>query len=94
MTGKISLNTQVISNKKVVSCDLEGETAMLNMEDGVYYGLNNVGASVWNHIQKVRSVQEVVDKILEEYEVKPDQCQEDIVQLLEELLEKGLIKIK
>lgn len=91
---KISLDAQVVSNKSVVSCDLDGEAAMLNMDDGVYYGLNTVGASVWNHIQEPISVQEVVELILEEYDVEQDRCQADVVKLLEELLEKGLIEKK
>ncbi|MGF7119200.1 lasso peptide biosynthesis PqqD family chaperone [Methanobacterium oryzae] len=91
---KLQLESIITTNKNVVSCDLEGEVAMLNMDDGVYYGLNPVGATVWNLIQEPKSVKEVLDKLLEEYEVEEDQCKDDIFSLLNELLDNKLIVIQ
>ena len=56
-------------------CDLDGEVAMLNMDDGVYYGLNNAGATLWNLIQEPKTVKEILEKFLEEYEVEEDRMQ-------------------
>lgn len=91
---ELSIESIVTVNKNVVSCDLDGEAAMLNMDDGVYYGLNEVGATIWNLIQKPQRVNKILDKLLEEYEVEKDQCNDDLFVLLNELLNKGLIEIK
>ena len=44
MTPTISDRSIVVAAKDQVSCDLAGEAAILNMKNGVYYGLDPVGA--------------------------------------------------
>jgi hypothetical protein len=91
--GSISTNTKIVVTKDQVSCDLSGEAAILNLKSGVYFGLNTVGASIWKLIQEPRSVKEIQDAIQEEYDVKPDQCERDVMELLQELSTHGLIEI-
>jgi Coenzyme PQQ synthesis protein D (PqqD) len=89
----ISQSTRVTISPDVVSCDLAGEVAILNMKDGVYYGLDPVGATIWNLIQKPIVLEEVRDKILEEYDVEAEECQEDLLELIEKLVENGLVEV-
>jgi len=91
--GSISANAKVVVTKDQVSCDLSGEAAILNLKSGVYFGLNTVGASIWKLIQEPRSVKEIQDAIQEEYEVEPDQCERDVLELLRELSTHGLIEV-
>jgi len=60
----------------VVSCDLVEEAALLNLKDGVYYGLNPVGARIWNLLQKPITAGEILEVIIEEYDVEKDIAQE------------------
>ena len=83
---KILIDSTVIVADNVVSCDLDGEAAILNIKDGVYYSLDPVGAKIWNLIQKPMSLNDVVEMILDEYDVDKDQCKGDIFELIEELL--------
>jgi len=91
--GSISTNAKIVVTKDQVSCDLSGEAAILNLKTGVYFGLNTVGASIWKLIQEPRSVKEIQDTILEEYEVDPNQCARDVLELLQELSTHELIQI-
>ncbi len=84
----------VVVSQNQVSCDLSGESAILNLKAGVYYGLNEVGTTIWKLIQEPRRVGELRDAILEEYEVEPDRCEADILTLLQNLLDNGLIEVK
>ena len=79
--------------KDQVSCDLSGEAAILNLKSSVYFGLNTVGASIWKLIQEPKAVKEIRNAILEEYNVEPDRCEHDILELLQELSTQGLIEI-
>ncbi len=76
-----------------VSCELDGEAAILDLKQGVYYGLNPVGATVWSLIAEPRSVAEIKRALLDQYEVIPEQCERDLLELLAELAEHGLIQI-
>lgn len=77
-----------------VSCELDGEAAILELKQGVYYGLNPVGATVWALISKPRTVAELKRAVLEQYDVTPEQCERDLLELLGELAERGLIRVE
>ena len=94
MKQQITASTTVTISGDQVSCDLGGESAILNMANGVYYGLNAVGARVWELIQEPKQVSEVRDVITAEYEVEPSQCEQDIVNLLSQMDEQGLIQVR
>lgn len=76
-----------------VSADLAGEVAILNSKTGIYYGLDPVGARIWALVQQGKTVEEMRDIMLEEYEVEPGQLEGDIVHLLADLEGKGLIEL-
>jgi hypothetical protein len=89
----IKATTTVVVSKDQVSCDLAGEAAILNVKNGVYYGLNPLGARIWNLIQKPRTLSELRDILLREYEVDVSHLESDLRSLLAELAEHDLIEI-
>ena len=89
----ISIDSEVVATRNQVSCDLQGEAAILNLENGVYYGLNPVGARIWELIQEPRNVADIRNTILEEYDVDEERCQDDLLQLLREMETHGLIEV-
>ncbi|MEN4018841.1 MAG: PqqD family protein [Methanobacterium sp.] len=91
---KLSGSSLVKITKEAVHCDVEDEVVILSMKDGVYYGLNPVGAFIWNQIQEPKRVNEIRDAILGEYEVDREACEKDLMQLLGELLDKKLIEVE
>jgi hypothetical protein len=91
--GTISESSTVVVTKDQVSCDLSGEAAILNLKSGVYFGLNTVAASIWKLIQEPKTVKEIREAILEEYNVEPKRCEQDILELLQELSIRELIQI-
>jgi len=93
---KLTLSEQsvVVVTKDQVSCDLDGEAAILHIKKGVYYGLDPVGAYVWKLLQQPQCVGELRNAVLQTYEVDSEQCQRDVVGLLENLLSEGLIEVR
>jgi hypothetical protein len=94
MERMFSGRSTVVAAKDQVSCDVAEEAVILDLEAGAYYGLNSVAARVWNLIQKPKTVHEILDTILEEYDVAPDRCERDLLALLRDLAAKELIKVK
>jgi hypothetical protein len=88
-----SQHSTIVVTKDQVSCDLSGEAAILNFKSGIYFGLNTVGASIWKLIQEPKTVKQIRESIVEEYDVEPDRCEHDILELLQELSNHGLIEI-
>ena len=77
-----------------LSADLPGEVVIVNLKNGVYYGLDGVGYMIWGLIQEHKTVQQIRDTILEEYEVEPERLERDLVALLQRLEDEGLIRVK
>ena len=94
MAGGISLKTIVVAGKDQVACALGEEAAILHMGSGVYYGLDPVGARVWNLVQQPRSVQEIRAALLDEYDVEPARCEADLLELLAKLRDEKLIEVR
>lgn len=92
-TIMISLNTHVKVSNDQVSCDLAGEAAILDLKNGVYYGLDPVGARIWELIQEPMEVSCVVSQLLDEYDVDREECSQDVTTLLCELLQRDLIEV-
>ena len=94
MNQNISANSVVVAAKDQVSCDLAGEAAILNVKSGLYYGLDPVGARIWNLVQEPRPVGEIQNAIAAEYDVEPERCALDLRDLLQKLLAEGLIEVR
>ena len=90
----ISKESTVVAIKDQLSADLKGEAVILNCANGVYYGLNDVGNTVWAFVQEPRKVAEIAAKVASEYEVAPDVCERDVIELLGQLTEAGLIEVR
>lgn len=90
----VSTGSIIIAAKDQVSTDLDGETVILNLESGTYYSLDPVGTRIWSLIQESKTVGEIRDTILEEYEVEPDRCEQDIIALIEQLVDTGLVEVR
>ena len=94
MIHKLSDLSVISVTKEAVHCDVEDEVVILGLKDGVYYGLNPVGAFIWSLIQKPKTVAEIRDAVLEEYDVEKEVCENDLMELLTELSDKGLVEIE
>jgi hypothetical protein len=85
-------STFVVSQEQI-SCDLNGESVILNLKNSSYYGLNSVGSFIWTFIQTPKTFAQIKEAVLSHYEVEPDVCERDLLELLDDLLENQLVKI-
>lgn len=88
-----SATSTVVAVKEQVSCDLNGETAILQLDRGMYYGLDPVGARVWTLIQEPRTVADLGRLLMQEYDVAEDRLQADLLALLQDLREHQLVTV-
>lgn len=94
MSEPLSVSSIVGATREHVSCSLGDEAAILNLNNSVYYGLNPVGARVWSLVQQPRSVGEIRDVLLGEYEVEAERCERDLLDLLNQMRQQGLIEVR
>ena len=94
MSSTVSARSTVVAAKDQVSSDLGGEVAILDLKAGEYYGLDELGARIWELIQEPRGVGEIRDVLVSEYDVQADRCERDVVTLLQSLVDEGLVEVE
>jgi hypothetical protein len=94
MKSTVSRSSTVVAAKNQVSSDLGGEVAILDLKAGMYYGLDEVGARIWELIQEPRAVREVHNMLLSQYDVERERCERDLLSLLQQLADEGLVEVR
>jgi hypothetical protein len=69
------------------------EAVILDINSGVYYGLNEVGVEIWNWLQEPKTATDILHLLLEEYEVTREQAEQDLNEILQEMSTAGLINV-
>lgn len=75
----------------VVARQIGGETVILNLESGTYFGLDVVGARIWQLIAEGKSVAETRAVMLVEFDVAEDVLDRDLEKLLRDLRDHDLL---
>lgn len=88
----LSLDSRVVVSDQQVFTTLGSEAVILGMRDGVYYGLDAVGARAWALLATPRRVSELVAGIVAEFDVEPERCTADLLALLDDLLARDLVR--
>ena len=90
------MSTDVLQERWHLSDDaianpVGGETVILHLGNGTYYGLDPVGSMLWEGLKAGQPVSKVCDAILEKYDVERETVEQDLRRFLAELAENGLI---
>lgn len=67
------------------------ELVLLDYERGIYFGLDAVGARIWQLIDEQQTEATIVDQLLDEFDVTREVVAGDVDRLVAELAERGLI---
>ena len=89
----MTLQTEVKACDEVISTELDGEAVLMHVSRGLYFGLNPVGAVIWDLMKQPVSLQRLCDAVCEQFEVAPEVVERDVVALLEELRKSGLAEL-
>lgn len=78
--------------EEVVAKMVGDELVLLDYEREVYYGLDPIGARIWE-LLSTSTLSEIIDTLLGEYDVTREELAADVEALMKELETSGLVKI-
>jgi len=87
----IGLDGRPRRRERVLTQRLTGTVVLLNLENGQYYALNEVGSRVWEMCDGTRSVAKLASILSSEYAVPHESCQADVLGLLQDLASEKLV---
>jgi len=78
-------------SKKTVWRKVDDEAVIMNIENGNYYSLDEIGTEIWEQFVKGLSLGEIIQKIAGKYGVESGMVQRDIEKLIKTLLKEKII---
>jgi Coenzyme PQQ synthesis protein D (PqqD) len=87
----LSVDSVVSRKMGIIEAEIEGEVVALNIETGTCYGLNQVGSRIWHMLSTSTRISDICEALLAEYSVGSDDCERQVLDLLEDLYTEGLI---
>ena len=91
---QIDFNQRVRVPEDVLFREIDGEAVILNLDNEAYHGLDEVGTRMWIVLQESETIGEAYAQLLSGYDVDAGQLKTDMVELLSELRQHGLITIE
>jgi hypothetical protein len=80
-----------IRNLNILTGSLHDQLVMLDIQKGKYFSLNPVATRIWQMLDQPLSLDEMCSRLLDEYEVEPNQCRIDVEGYLLEMIHLELI---
>ena len=77
---------------ELLEANIDDELVALEPRQGNCFGFNAVATSVWRNLESPKTFDQLRDQLVDEYDVSPDQCASELRELLDDLVEKGLIR--
>jgi hypothetical protein len=92
-TQKVSLNSIIVQQDGIIVSDMDGEKVMLSIESGNYYNLGELGGEIWDLIKSPVEINNLVNTLLLTYQVGKEECEQNVLSFIEQLINEGLIHI-
>jgi hypothetical protein len=89
-----SMDTVLVATRNMVDAPVGDGAVILQLQNGQYYGLDEVGVRIWNLLKSPVTVGDIEAVLLAEYEVDPKECHREVVRLVSELMAEGLVEVR
>ncbi len=89
----IEMTSTVEQTPGQIVSDMNGEKVMLSVANSKYYNLGVIGGDIWGIIKDPITIEKLVNKLLDKYDITQEECQKQVQSFLLTLKKEGLIKI-
>ena len=89
----MNIKSKITLSKNVFAQEIDEETIILDSETQEYFSINEIGKVIWSLIEEKKNLEEIKAEMLDMYEVPEEQLEKDVLNFLQALEQKGLIKI-
>ena len=87
----MNLEMKLTIPQQVIFRQMGDEMVVLDLESGLYFGVDGVGQRIWETFAEGRNLEEAVAVVVAEYEVDQVQAQADVIAFVSDLVDRGLL---
>ncbi len=88
-----TLQNHATPSADVLFQEVGGEAVLLSLASEQYFGLNPVGTRIWQLLGRDSSLQAAFDVLCGEWEIEPARLQDDLLSLVAQLADAGLVRV-
>nr|OJX01572.1 MAG: hypothetical protein BGO70_17675 [Bacteroidetes bacterium 43-93] len=86
----MDLNTRLARGSQYIFNEVDGEIVMMNTTTGTYVSLNDTARKIWTMLEQPQQLSSILEALALEYNVTPEQCEQDVIPFIEQLLHKEI----
>jgi hypothetical protein len=90
----VTLASRVRVSPEVLLQEIGGESVLLDIASESYFGLNRVGTRIWQLLDGGKDLRAAFDIVLAEYDVSAERLEPDVIALVGQLADAGLVTIE
>jgi DNA-directed RNA polymerase delta subunit len=79
---------------EMLSTELDEETVLMSIDAGAYYGMEKTARFIWEKLKTPMTFSALVDEMVKEYEIAPEDCAADLQGFLAEMEREGLLHVE
>jgi len=89
---RFSLDSAITKDSaQVLDRVVDGEALLIHLPSGEYFSLDRVGTLIWENIDGSRTIEDLAELVLDEYDVDREKVVADVLRLVEQLAGEGLL---
>ncbi len=91
--NQITPNTVISRSETLLFNNLGDDVVMMDIEQGSYYGLEEVAARIWELTENPVSVASICETLISEYDVPEQKCEQEVTAFIDDLINRKIIHI-
>ena len=91
--SKVTLQSVIARNPEIIHSTMDDEIVMMSVQQGLFFGIDKIGTHIWNLLGNQAKVEDLIEKLVEYYDVERSLCEKDTLFFLNKMQEKDVILI-
>jgi hypothetical protein len=92
-TSRIADSTIVSRSPSVVTAEIDGEVVMMSIEQGQYFGLDDIGSDIWKRLEPPCAFADLIERLAADYDADRAKIAADVLALLETMAARDVVRL-
>jgi hypothetical protein len=92
-TSPIADSTMISRSPSVLTAEVDGEVVMMSIEQGQYFGLDDIGSDIWKRLDSPCAFGDLINRLAADYDADRASIAADVRALLESMAERDVVRL-
>jgi hypothetical protein len=92
-TSRIADSTIISRSPSVLTAEVDGEVVMMSIEQGQYFGLDDIGSDIWKRLDSPCAFADLIDRLAADYDADRASIAADVRALLESMAARDVVRL-